>query len=274
MEDKIEVINSIEAVEAINRSEIDIAIATAKKFPRDIVKAKEEIYELATSSKETAEACFYHIPRKDKKGKEIDITGPSVRLAEIIAYAWTNINAGFRVVGNDGKKITAQAIAYDIERNHREGAEVSQGITYADGRTYNQDMQVMIMNSAGSKAWRNAMFKLIPNAVWIDIQEKIKKFIVGDGKEMLKRRDSLLKKFENLGVSTDQVLKKLNLASIESIDTDVMVKLYGVLTAIGEGTSSVEEVFGTAPVKTDSEDLEDDKPEENKTGKGKQLEMK
>ncbi len=266
--DKLEVINSVDALEAINRTEVDIAITTSKQYPRDLIKAKEEIFTCATTSRETAESCFYALPRAGKT-----IEGPSVRLAEIINYCYGNINSAVRVVSNDGKKITSQAVAHDLERNNRVLTEVSRNIVDKQGRTYSQDMQIVTGNAAGSIAWRNAIFRLIPNAVWIDIQERIKKFIVGDGKEMLKRRGSLLKKFENLGVKTDDILKKLNLATIESIDTDVMIKLYGVLTAIGEGTSSVEEVFGKAPVKTDSEDLKDDIPEEGKTKKGNQQEL-
>jgi len=272
--EKLEVINSVDALEAINRTEVDIAISTARAYPRDLLKAKEEIYKLAISSRETAEACFYHLMRKDKKGKEVDISGPSIRMAEIVNYSYGNLNSAVRIVSNDGRKITAQAVAHDLERNNRILTEISRSILTTEGRTYSQDMQIVTGNAAGSIAWRNAIFRLIPNAVWIDIQDRIKKFIVGDGKEMLKRRDSLLKKFETLGVPKEDVLKKLNLATVESIDADIMVKLYGVLTAIGEGTSSVEEVFGTVPVKTDSEDLQDDTPEETKKGTQQELEMK
>ena len=266
METKLEVISSVEALEAINRTEVDIAISTAKTYPRDIVKAKEEIYKLATSSMETAEAGFYHLERKDKNGKIIDITGPSIRLAEIVVYSMGNINSGFRVIANDGKKIIAQAVAHDLERNNRVLVEVSRNILTIKGYTFSEDMQIVTGNAAGAIAWRNANFKIIPNAVWIDIQDRIKKFIVGDGKDFKKRRDSALKKFENLGVTTEQILKKLNLATVDAINDDILIKLLGLLVAINEGTSSVEESFGVAPPKTDSEDLQDDAPEETKNG--------
>jgi hypothetical protein len=229
-----------------------------------MLKAKEEIYELASTSRETAESCFYALPRAGKT-----IEGPSVRLAEIINYCYGNINSGVRIIANDGKMITAQAVAFDVERNNRTQVEVSRRITDKQGRTYTEDMQIVTGNAAGAIAWRNAIFRLIPNAVWIDIQDRIKKFIVGDGKELIKRRDSVLKKFNDLGVTTEDVLKRLNLASVDSIDTDIMVKLYGILTAINEGTSSTEEVFGVSQPRTDSEDMEDDKPETGKPENGK-----
>lgn len=257
--EQTEIIQSTEALEVMNRSEVDIAIATSKQYPRDLMKTKEEIYTCATASRETAEACFYALPRAGKT-----IEGPSVRLAEIINYCYGNINSAVRITANDGKKITAQAVAHDLERNNRVLTEVSRRIVDSRGKIYTQDMQIVTGNAAGSIAWRNAIFRLIPNAVWIDIQDRIKKFIVGDGKEMIKRRDALLKRFGELGIKTEDILKKLNLASVESIDAEAMIKLFGVLTAINEGSSSTEDVFGVGTPKTDSEDLQDDTPEETR----------
>ena len=257
--ENLKVIESVEVLDTINTSEINIAVATAKQYPRNMMKAKDEIYQLATTSRDTAEACFYAIPRAGKT-----IEGPSVRLAEIINYCYGNINSAVRVVSNDGKKITSQAVAFDIERNNRIMVEVSRRITDKDGKTFTQDMQVVTGNAAGSIAWRNAIFRLIPNAVWIDIQEQIKKFIVGDGKEMLKRWDSLIKKFNDMGITTEVLLKRMNLVDVKAINSDIMIKLFGVLTALNEGSSTVEDVFGIAPAKTDSQDLEDDTPADGK----------
>jgi len=260
MENQLQVISSVEALDVINRSELDVTIVTSKKFPRDLEKSRSDILKYATASRETAENCFYSIPRAGKT-----IEGPSVRLAEIINYCWGNINSGVRVIGNDGQKITAQAVAFDTERNNRITQEVSRNIVGKDGKTFTQDMQIVTGNAAGSIAWRNAIFRLIPNAVWIDIQDKIKKFIVGDGKEMIKRRDSLLGKFNELGVKTEDVLKRLNLADVGSITPEIMIKLFGLLTAINEGSSSVEDAFGVAAPKSNTPDMEDDSPA-NKSG--------
>ena len=260
MED-LQIINSTDALEAINRTEIDISISTAKQYPRDLEKSREEILKYATASRETAEACFYALPRAGKT-----IEGPSIRLAEIINYSWGNINSAVRIVSNDGKQIVAQAVAHDLERNNRVMKEVSRKITNKQGQTFTQDMQIVTGNAAGAIAWRNAIFTLIPNAVWIDIQGKIQKFITGDGKEFKKRTDVLLKKFETThGVKKEDILKRLNLASADMIDEKILIQLYGLDTALTEGTTTTEETFGTGPVKTDSEDLDNDKPEEGGT---------
>lgn len=55
-------------LEQITRGEIDMQIATAKKYPRSISKFKAKALEMATLDEETAESCFYNLPRE---GKEI-----------------------------------------------------------------------------------------------------------------------------------------------------------------------------------------------------------
>ena len=61
--------NSIEQAE---RAAVDVQIATAKKWPmhsdkRQIETVKTQILELATMDEETAESCFYVLPRAGKK---------------------------------------------------------------------------------------------------------------------------------------------------------------------------------------------------------------
>jgi len=259
MED-LQIINSSDALEVINRTEIDISISTAKQYPRNLEQSRAEILKYATASKETAQACFYALPRAGKT-----IEGPSVRLAEIINYSWGNINSAVRIVSNDGKKIVSQAVAHDLERNNRVMKEVSRNIVNSKGQTFTQDMQIVTGNAAGAIAWRNAIFTLIPNAVWIDIQGKIQKFITGDGKEFAKRRDALLKKFETgHGVKTENILKRLNLASIEMINEKILIQLFGLDTALNEGTTTTDETFGTGPAKTDTPDMGDDKSVDGK----------
>ena len=104
MESNLELvqINQAEMLTAINRAEIDIQIATAKQYPRDIQSALNRIRSIATIDTETAEDCFYAL----RRGGSL-IEGVSVRLAEIIAGAWGNLRVQTRIVGNDGKMITA-----------------------------------------------------------------------------------------------------------------------------------------------------------------------
>lgn len=116
MNDIIEV-KQADMLQAINRAEVDIQIATAKQYPRDLNVTLNKIATYATMDRETAEDCFYVLRRKGNNGQDSVIEGLSVRMAEIIAGAWGNLRVQTRIIGNDGRMITAQAIYHDLETN-------------------------------------------------------------------------------------------------------------------------------------------------------------
>lgn len=82
MENEIIQVSGGEMLEAINRSEIDGQIATAHKFPRDIMQCKQNMVALAAMDDDVAYNCFYHLERKGKDGQVSVIEGPSVRFTE------------------------------------------------------------------------------------------------------------------------------------------------------------------------------------------------
>lgn len=263
------VMKSTEALEAVTRQEIDITIATAKNYPREILKAREEILHYAKQSREVASSCFYALPRKDKSGKTTTIEGPSVRFAEIVLNAFGNINAATRIVGNDGQKIIAQAVCHDLEKNVRIGVEVSRRITNRDGRPYSEDMQIVTGNAAAAIALRNAIFKVIPAALTTDLQNEIKQFALGTSKEDKKfteRKQKIMTGFTNMTFSNGekvqeaQVLDLVKTKSLKDVDIDRAFVLLGILNALNEGSATVDNTFGVAPPKGDSQDFDDNTP--------------
>ena len=64
---------------SLARAEIDVQIATARRYPRSITLASKNIRDLVTLDKDAAAECMYALPRGGKP-----IQGPSIRLAEII----------------------------------------------------------------------------------------------------------------------------------------------------------------------------------------------
>jgi hypothetical protein len=225
-------------IESQERANIDMLIATAKKYPRDIVRVKRTMEAMATLDEDTAESCNYHLERN---GKSID--GPSVRMAEIAVATYQNIRCGSRVISNDGKVITGQAFCHDLENNTFIAWETQRRITDKSGRTYGEDMQVVTGNAASAIAFRNAVFKVIPGALIKPVAEKARQVAVGDLKTLSERRTRALKKFASIGVKETQVLAFLGRSSIELVDIADVEKLFGVFTAIREGSTTIEEQF-------------------------------
>lgn len=226
------------AVEALTRGEIDIQIATAKRFPRSLKSFKDRALEMATLDQETAESCIYALPRDGKT-----IEGPSARLAEILASAYGNMRIEGRPVGDDGKFITARGTAFDIQNNVLIAFETQRRITGKNGRRFSEDMVGVTSNAATSIAIRNAVLKVVPKAFWGPIYEACRKAAVGDASTLVNRRAAMLEYFLKMGVLNERVFTLLNVKGVEDITLDHLGVLKGLATAIKEGDTTVDEAF-------------------------------
>ena len=223
----------------INRSEIDMQISTAHKFPRSIKRFRQEALAMVTLNEQIAESCIYALPRGNKT-----IEGPSARFAEVVASAWGNCRAGARVVSDQGNFVTAQGIFHDLERNVAITYEVQRRITDSRGRRYNDDMIGVTGNAASSIALRNAILKGVPKAFWDDMYQAARATVMGDFQTLANRRAEAMKAFVALGVKPEQVFSKLGVSGVEDIGLEHLVTLRGLITAIKEGDTTPEQAFG------------------------------
>lgn len=232
-------ISQTEMLNAINRSEIDVQIATAKQYPRNLHNVLNTIETYATMDTETAEDCFYSLRRS---GDTI-IEGVSVRMAEIIAGAWGNMRVQTRIVGNDGKTITAQGICHDLETNMAVSVEVKRRITDKYGKTFSEDMQVVTGNAASAIAFRNAVLKVVPKAVTKNVLSRVKEVAMGKAIDLETTRQNIILYFGKLAVTKDMLFSYLAVDSLEDIDKEKVFELRSLANAIKEGTTTVKETF-------------------------------
>lgn len=232
-------IQQTEVLEAINRTEIDMQIATAKRYPRNVQQVLARIRESATEDTSVAQECFYVLPRDGK-----NVEGLSVRMAEIMAGAWGNLRVQTRIIGNDGKTITAQGICHDLETNTAVSVEVKRSILNKKGETYSENMQVTTGNAASAVAFRNAVLKIIPKAITNKTIQEIKKVSVGDAKDLKSRREGCVEHFKTMGVSQDMLLEYLEIERIEDISSELLFHLIGIANSIKEGMLTIQDLFG------------------------------
>lgn len=247
-------VTGTEAVAALERAQVDMQIATAKKYPRSLAKVKADMVTLATLDEETAAGTFYTLPaRKGGDGKVIQ--GPSVRMAEIALSSWGNIKAGSRVISDDGKSLTAQAVVIDLEKNVAVSIEVRRRVTNRDGRRYSEDMVNTTANAACSIALRNATFRVVPAALIRPIYEQAKRVAVGDVKSLTAKRASAVEKAKKMGATDAAILAAVGATRIDDIDADRLLTLIGLTNSVRDGEATLEDVFpnpeaapSTAPV--------------------------
>ncbi len=226
-------------MDSLTRAEINIQIATAHHYPRSIKRALDDATAMATLNIETAESCFYKLPRSGKS-----IEGPSVRLAEIIGSAWGNMRYGARIAGEEKDFIIAQGIAHDLERNVACSIEVRRRIVDGQGRRYNADMIGVTANAAASIALRNAIFKVIPRSYTDCVYNEAKQVAIGDASTLNERRDMAIAFFrDKLNLDESRILKAIGRAGVDDITLDDLETLTGLKTAIREGDTTVDEAF-------------------------------
>lgn len=222
----------------LNRSEIDIQISTAHAYPRSIKEFKRKAMELATLDEDTAGSMFYVLPRAGKK-----IEGPSVRLAEVVGSAFGNLRYSARVVSVDREFITAQGMCHDLEGNNAACIEIKRRITDKNGRRYNADMIQTTGNAACAIALREAIFKVVPRALFKDVYEQARLTSVGKNKPMVQRRHDALDWFKKAGATEADVLAFLDRPGVDDITIDDLIQLTGVRTSIKDGDISIEDAL-------------------------------
>lgn len=225
-------------VALLSNAEINQQIATAKRYPRSVSSFIKKATELVTLNEAIAQQCIYALPRDGKV-----IEGPSARMAEVIINAWGNSRAGARIVSDEGNFIVAQAVFHDLEQNVALTYEVQRRITNKSGKRFSDDMIGVTANAACSIALRNAILKGVPKAYWDNIYKKARALVAGDIQSLASKRANALKEFVIFGITEAQILAKLGRSGIADINTDDLVLLFGMLTAIRDGDTTPEQAF-------------------------------
>lgn len=240
---------NIDSTGALEKAQIDIQIATAKSYPRNVQLAIQQAIAICTSSQETAELCFYCLFRKSRNEKGVEekkeIKGPSIRLAEVLANCWGNFHAGTRIIGKDHKSVIVEGVAWDLEKNVRMSQQVERSILTKTGQTYSADMQVMTINAASSIALRNAIFRVIGKAVVDEIyRAAVKRAVSAEpGKTVAQKIDSCIKRFKAFGIPETRILTFFEKKSVAELTEEDLENMIGIGTSLAEKQITPQQAF-------------------------------
>lgn len=243
-EDEIRILEptSIELLHSQDKALLDTQVVTAKEYPRDIVKARNNSIVIATMDKKTAEACGYALPRGGKT-----IQGPSVHLAKIIAQNWGNIRVEAKVVDITSTQVVSQAVCFDLESNYAVKIEVRRSIVDKYGKRFKDDMITVTGNAANAISYRNAVFSVVPKQIVDSVFQETKNLLTGDlsdDAKLIKKRNDMFKYFKDShGVTKDEILEALGVGSENGIKQDQIVTLLGLAQALRDGDTTVDEAF-------------------------------
>lgn len=234
-------------IQSIVRAEIDMKVATAKQYPRVLSRVKQDMLSFATLDEETASACFYTLPRGGKT-----IQGPSVRLAEIAISSFGNISAGTRVLSVDASSenphVTIQSVCHDMQNNVTVSIEKRRAINAKknkDGtkKPISDDDIQLAVNACSAVAFRDAAFKVIPQALIKPVFDAAKRVAVGDVKSLSANRQKVVDRLKQMGATEDRILAVVEARKIDDITVERLEILIGLGTSIRDGQTTIEKAF-------------------------------
>jgi hypothetical protein len=240
--------NSVLPLMEREKAEIQSAIISAKKFPRDEEASYLKLVKnMARPS--LAEKAQYQFPRSGK-----DITGPSVHFAREAARCWGNVRYGLKIVDTSTKEIHIKGYAVDLESNSY--VELEDKFNKLVQRKYNgvtswvspdeRDLREL-MNKRGAILIRNCILQLIPADIVEEGILSARNALVADSKEDLDsdRLDvinKIEKAFSKMKV-TKSMLEDYLKNPLTEITPDQIAELRSIQRTILDGNSKASEYF-------------------------------
>lgn len=214
--------------------EVQAAVFMAKQFPRDEDTAYNKIMR-ATTRRRLAEGAFYEYAKGGT-----NIFGPSIRLAEVIAQHWGNIETGVKEIERRDGESTAEAYAWDLETNTR----VTKQFTVKHQRetkngsyalTDSREIYELIANQ-GARRQRACILAVIPSYVVEDAIECCQQTLQADGTPLNKKIEDAVNKFAAIGV-TVPMLEEYAQRAVSAFTEQTLNRLWGVYSSIHDGMS-------------------------------------
>lgn len=239
------------ALEIMERAQIDVQIATARRYPRSMANFLKRGQAMVSIDEETAASCIYRRPVGKERGQPVYAEGESVRLAEIVAACFGNIRASARIIEQTERKVTAIGFAHDLETNYAVQVEAVEVTVKRDGSPYDERMRMVIAKAALSKAFRDAVFRVVPKSLCKPISKLAREVAVGDAKTLASRRQAVLDWINKAGAEPARVFARLGINGADEINLDHLETLTGIKTAVKDGDVTIDEAFPTVPGKVE-----------------------
>lgn len=224
-------------------AEVQSRVAMAKMFPRDVPAAIRRINN-ACSRPGLAENAMYVYGRGGQ-----EITGPSIRLAEVLAQCYGNLEFGIRELEQRNGESTCEAHCWDMETNVRQSKIFQVPHVRHTKRgdcplTDPRDIYELVANN-GARRLRACILGIIPGDIVDEAVETCDKTLRERGDISPEHIEKLLKAFADKGVTRRQVEAWLQ-RSVESITPMQVIRLRKIYMSIKDGMSVPADWFGEA----------------------------
>lgn len=233
-------------------SEIKGKMFLARQFPRDPEQSLQNVL-MECQRPKLAEAAQYEYPKGDSV-----VTGPSIRLVEVLARHWGNIDSGVAEIDTHSDHTVVKAYAWDLENNvSDEKTFTVQHVRTTKRGSYKltdeRDIYEMVANKAARRK-RSCLLAVMPG--WyveaaLDACNETLRNSITNGKTIEEVREAVVTAFAEFGVSPDNIAAKLS-RPIDNLDPNDIVKLRHLYAAIKDGFVKAQDAFDlSAPTPED-----------------------
>lgn len=228
--------------------EIQSMMVIAKRFPRDTQAAEKRILDACKRVK-LAEQSQYLYPRAGGQ-----VSGPSIRLAEVIAQNYGNLDVGIVELERDTKSGESNVMAYalDLETNYKQTKiftvrHVRDTKSGQKKLSDERDIYEMVGN-LGARRLRACILGVIPgDVVEAAIEQCNKTMSDKDSKPMKERLNDMVEAFLNVGVSKEMLEKRVgHKLTVEGTSETELVTLRKIFLAIRDGMGGIDQYFEVA----------------------------
>jgi len=223
-------------------AQIQGQMAVAKKFPRDEIDAEQRILQSCSRVSLSAQS-MYQYPRGGQT-----VTGPSIRLAEVLARAWGNLDCGVRELEQRPGESLMEAYCHDLETNYRKSQvwtvkheiETKKGVKKL---TDSRDIYEKTANE-GARRLRSCILAVIPGDVTeraiARCKDTLKK---GDGNApLIDRVKAMVNGFGELGITKEMLEERLKHPA-DIITPDEFVEYTAIFKSLRDRESKREDWF-------------------------------
>ncbi len=224
-------------------SEALASVQMAKAFPRDTIAARDRILNACTRPKLAEGACYTY-----SRGGT-DVTGPSIRLAEMLAQNWGNMSFGIRELEQRNGESTCEAFAWDMETNARQ-VKVFQVRHIRHTRagdkvlTDPRDIYELVANN-GARRLRACILGVIPGDIVDEAVAACETTLATRFEVTPERLKSMMERFGEFGITKEQVEARVQ-CHLDAIKPAQLANLGKIYNSIKDGMSKAEDWFPKA----------------------------
>jgi hypothetical protein len=245
---------AIESERAIAEAQGKLVIA--KRFPRNQAVAYANIIDACRRPGLAEEAC-YSFPR----GGEV-VSGPAIRLAEMLAANWGNVDYGIRELSRKEGVSEMEAYCWDLETNTMSSQKFT--VRHIRDRrggnvalTDERDIYELTANM-GARRLRARILAILPaDLVQAAVDQCSKTLATGGDMPIQDRIRKMIVAFKSLGIPSALIEKRLGHA-LDTTSGEELADLTKIHNSLRDNMSRVGDWFGDGPKSQDDENLEGD----------------